>query len=231
MKFSDYFGEDNTPKEEIFPLPQPVGVGIPVQAVTADMEIPPLTMHLCDVCKDAEMHGVFGSSCGPISFAYCYECASKGAEPYGALVAYISSAYGVQEWDNPSTQMHYRDSQLVKATLEVAGKTFSEWVDDVRKSIVSFDAEYDEHLRKEGIIGQVQEHPEKEFSFSELAGVFSKPDDAARIEVVTEKYDNSMSLLVDYMGKYHLFHALGDDKFSYSHPVFFAEPSDPRLKG
>ena len=46
----------------------------------------------CDVCHKNEAAGVYASSCGPISFGYCKECALKGVEPYGALVAYLSTA-------------------------------------------------------------------------------------------------------------------------------------------
>jgi hypothetical protein len=226
---ADFFGEDDRPEAEVFPLPKSEGEGIPVQAVSVETEIPPLTMHLCDVCKDAEMHGVFSSSCGPISFAYCYECASKGAEPYGALIAYISSAYSVQEWDSPATQVHYSNSRLVQASLEVAGKTFAEWVSDVRNSIIKFDREYNDHLRKVELGDAVIDNPERVFTFGEIATVFSKPDDNRLVEIVAAKYDNTMELMVDYTGSYHLLHRRGNDTFTYAKRVEFVPEGDPRL--
>jgi hypothetical protein len=110
-----------------------------VQQAASEVVIDEVHVHLCDVCKKNEMQGVYSSSCGPISFAYCGECAVKGAEPYGALVAYISGAWTLSEWDDKKTQEYYRPNQLVKVTLEVAGKTFEEFVIDVRAAIVEYD--------------------------------------------------------------------------------------------
>ena len=46
----------------------------------------------CAVCgKEGEVF-VACSTCGAISFAYCEDCLNIGAEPYGALVEYISCA-------------------------------------------------------------------------------------------------------------------------------------------
>ncbi|ELC54766.1 hypothetical protein [Escherichia coli] len=223
--------EDNQSEPEVFPLPKVEREAQVVQAATSDAHIPDLSMHLCDVCGENEMHGVFGSSCGPISFAYCFECANKGAEPYGALVAYISSAYGVRDWDNPATQLHYRNSRLVNATLEVAGKSFGEWVADVRKLIITSDEEMNEYYRKEQLENDVIENTDKVFSFSELSGVFSKPEDERLTEIVANKYGDTMALLVDYHGGYHLFHVRDQDQFSYHNRVDFLHEGDPRLNG
>lgn len=46
----------------------------------------------CDVCGKKTDVAVFASQFGPISFAYCADCAKAGAEPYGAVVSYIACA-------------------------------------------------------------------------------------------------------------------------------------------
>lgn len=224
---TEMFGEHTQPESEVLPLPPSEEVAVPVQ--TVDVEIPELTMHVCDVCNEYEVHGVFASSVGPISFGYCYECASKGAEPYGTLVAYISSAYGVAEWDNPATQLHYHKSQLVYASLEVAKKSFADFVADVRSAIIRFDEEYNESMRKEELYHEVQEDTQRTFAYSELASVFSKPEDARLIEIVKGKYNDSMELLVDYTGSYHLFNRLDGDKYTYHNRVEFLPEGHPRL--
>ena len=45
---------------------------------------------VCDVCGKQTKVAVFASSCGPVSYAYCEECAARGLEPYGAFVAEYS---------------------------------------------------------------------------------------------------------------------------------------------
>lgn len=226
--FDELFWDESKPEAEILPSPpEEQGVAMPVQA-GSDEPVPELTMHLCDVCEENEMHGVFPSSCGPISFAYCYECATKGAEPYGALLAYVSTAYGVEHWDNPATQEHFRNSQLVAATLEVAGKTFEEWVSDVRELIIKMDTEMNEMHRKEELQSEVQEE-KKHYSYSELSSVYSIPQDKRYTEVADVTYDSTKALFVDYTGRYHLFDVHGPDQFSYYKPVEFVPPGDPRL--
>lgn len=47
----------------------------------------------CQVCgADSDNLTVASSMCGAISFAYCPDCLIAGAEPYDALVSYISLA-------------------------------------------------------------------------------------------------------------------------------------------
>jgi len=41
----------------------------------------------CNVCRKREAVGVACSATGPISVAYCAECAASLREPYGAVVA------------------------------------------------------------------------------------------------------------------------------------------------
>ncbi len=45
----------------------------------------------CDVCGK-EAQGVYASTYGSISHAYCVDCLENGLEPYDTMVAYISGA-------------------------------------------------------------------------------------------------------------------------------------------
>jgi hypothetical protein len=80
----------------------------------------------CQVCG-APAIGVASSSLGPISFAYCAECAQSGAEPYGFTVGYVAVTCGntpeaIAEWFQP----------VVEVTAQRAGKTVDQFWADVR---------------------------------------------------------------------------------------------------
>lgn len=67
----------------------------------------------CNVCgKETDKLYVCCSSCGAESFAYCEDCLRAGAEPYSALVSYISCAGNKPEDINEA----YRN--IIKATLK-----------------------------------------------------------------------------------------------------------------
>lgn len=79
-----------------------------------------MTMLTCNVCDKNEAVGVFASSCGAVSFAYCQDCLDAGREPYGALAAHLMGASGMEdvaEWAKP----------IVRATLKAEGKTEEEF--------------------------------------------------------------------------------------------------------
>jgi hypothetical protein len=107
-----------------------------------------MKMNKCNVCNKNDSIGVYSSSCGPVSFAYCKQCARKGAEPYGALVAYISGA--VKEGKDAARdakQISEGYQQVIDISLDVAGKTREEFyvsIDDVIKK----ENEYWENLEK-----------------------------------------------------------------------------------
>jgi hypothetical protein len=110
-----------------------VQIGLEVESGSSE---PVEYEHLCDVCHKNPSIGVYASSCGPISFAYCKECAVKGAEPYGALVAYLATAVDSsvdlkpeREWIRPEYQ------KIIDASLQVADKTRKEFYTDVDKAI------------------------------------------------------------------------------------------------
>lgn len=79
-----------------------------------------MTTLTCNVCHQREAVGVFASSYGAVSFAYCQDCLDAGREPYGALVVYlmgVSSMGAVSEWAKP----------IIRATLQAEGKTEEEF--------------------------------------------------------------------------------------------------------
>lgn len=83
----------------------------------------------CDVCGREGDVFVACSACGAESFAYCVDCLRSGAEPWDALVPYISIA-GVYP-DNINE--NYRD--IVRATCERLGRTEEELAADVKREI------------------------------------------------------------------------------------------------
>lgn len=90
-------------------------------------------MTLCNVCCKREAIGVYSSSTGAISFAYCAGCLKAGREPYGALVASLLGMLSMNEvakWYHPT----------VMATLKAEGKTVEELFADVE----AFSKEYEE---------------------------------------------------------------------------------------
>ncbi|NRD76220.1 hypothetical protein HPT25_01690 [Bacillus sp. BRMEA1] len=223
--------EDTRPPAEVLPIPKGVSIPVSVQA-TAFQERKTLVPTKCDVCGKEEVHIQCKSGISTVwTFAYCTECANKGAEPYGVLVAYNGSqfSHNVQEWDKPTTQLHYHHSHLVQTSCEVAKKSISDFISDVRKWIISEEAEMIEYGHKDEVYHTVQDNPEQVFTFAELAGVFQKCIDPRYNEMVAVKYDNTMVLLVDYKGNSHLFQRRGDNKFTYFNRVEFVPEGDLRL--
>lgn len=124
-------------------------------------------VNLCDVCKKNEMHGVYASSCGPVSFAYCMECGKKGAEPYGFLVAYISMAVDKGEDAKPENEkINPRYQSIIDATLEVSGKTRGEFYADVDLDIARF-IEHEKRMMEEfdKRTCEAEESNDSDFSF------------------------------------------------------------------
>jgi hypothetical protein len=52
---------------------------------------------ICDVCGRGNVVGVYSSSLGAISFAYCEECALNDAEPRGICVWQILDCGGLDK--------------------------------------------------------------------------------------------------------------------------------------
>lgn len=88
---------------------------------------------LCDVCHTNEAYGVFDSGLVPSSFGYCMSCGSQGAEPYGAVVGHYSLLYTVKEWKN--SFLLYLDTDAVRSTLQITGKSEHQFVSDVERAI------------------------------------------------------------------------------------------------
>lgn len=93
---------------------------------------------VCDVCG-GESKGVFSSSLGAFSNAYCEDCAKMEIEPYGDLVAFGFSVSSDVEALHPA----YRD--MIKASLTFHGKTIEEWKADVEKA----EKDFMDHMARE----------------------------------------------------------------------------------
>lgn len=82
----------------------------------------------CDVCKqEVEKVYVGASTCGPISFAYCADCLDAGAEPYGAVIAYLCTVIVTEAWRDEINPAYIK---IVEDSLRVAGRTETEFVAD-----------------------------------------------------------------------------------------------------
>ena len=79
-------------------------------------------MSKCDICGKEAATTVCCSTCGAISYAYCYDCLRQGIEPYDALVsmglfyADINEAY---------------KQQILLPSLRFHGKTVEQFENDV----------------------------------------------------------------------------------------------------
>ena len=88
---------------------------------------------ICAVCgKHGEVFTA-ASACGAITLAYCSDCLSSGAEPWGALAEYISLA-GIYPDD---INEQYRE--IVRDTCARLGKTEQEFAEAVKEKIMLFD--------------------------------------------------------------------------------------------
>lgn len=76
---------------------------------------------------------VFASQFGPISFAYCADCAKAGAEPYGAVVSYIACA---GPWPDAINQKY---QEIVREQLKFHGVTDGRFAQDVQSCIDSME--------------------------------------------------------------------------------------------
>lgn len=88
----------------------------------------------CEVCGQTAI-GVYCSTTGAISFAYCRECVENLREPWSALVANCSTLERghVADWFKP----------VIKATLEFYGKT----EDELWEEAESAWKEYEEFMK------------------------------------------------------------------------------------
>lgn len=83
----------------------------------------------CDVCGREGHVFVACSACGAETHTYCLECLHSGAEPWSALVSYISIAGFYPDDINEN----YRD--IVRATCARLGRTEEEFAADVKQEI------------------------------------------------------------------------------------------------
>lgn len=81
----------------------------------------------CDCCNKNEAIGVFASTMGAVSLAYCKDCLSKGIEPYDMMVSYISC--GCNSFDD----MNSTYKKIVKANLDFYDKTIEEFNNDIEE--------------------------------------------------------------------------------------------------
>ncbi|MDF2841589.1 MAG: hypothetical protein K0R00_15 [Herbinix sp.] len=92
----------------------------------------------CDVCSKEANVVVLSSSMGPISWAYCENCATKRLEPYGGMIAYISSL-------NYPDDVNPDYVKEIRRILKELGKTEEEFIADCKKS----NEEYTEYLKNQ----------------------------------------------------------------------------------
>lgn len=90
----------------------------------------------CSVCgKEGEVF-VCCSACGAMSLAYCKDCLTAGAEPWGDLVAYISLAGRYPDKINQGGR------EIVRHTCRRLGKTEEEFAAAVDAEIERMDTIY-----------------------------------------------------------------------------------------
>ena len=83
----------------------------------------------CEVCgKESDELYVRSSTCGASSYAYCLDCLESGAEPYDALVSYISLA-GCQPKDINEYYL-----EVIKATLKRLNVSDEKFWSDVKNA-------------------------------------------------------------------------------------------------
>jgi len=72
---------------------------------------------ICECCNENEAIGVFSSQCGPISHAYCKDCADAGYEPYGSIVA-LGLCVEFEDMNEDSQKMILHNLKFYKKTLD-----------------------------------------------------------------------------------------------------------------
>lgn len=99
------------------------------------MTIPAVPFPPCEICG-APGCGVASSVLGPISHAYCAECANSDREVWSTLVGGLMglSQSHVAEWVRP----------IITATCAHYGKTEAELWDEVAELSARYDAEMSE---------------------------------------------------------------------------------------
>lgn len=87
----------------------------------------------CDVCGEATDVIVCGSTMGAVSFAYCKKCYEYGAEPYWAMVSYISCAGQFPDDINETYQ------KIVRGNLTYLGRSEKQFIYDVAHADDDYD--------------------------------------------------------------------------------------------
>jgi hypothetical protein len=65
---------------------------------------------------------------GPISYAYCRECLSRGLEPYGGIIAYIAD--NIEQDKHPKECLAEWAHATIERSLEAAGRTWEDLKED-----------------------------------------------------------------------------------------------------
>lgn len=84
---------------------------------------------VCQVCGSNRPVAVFSSSMGACSFAYCKTCWANHAEPYEAMVAYISCAGRYPDDINDAY------IAIVRQNLYYLGRSEEEFIADVEMAL------------------------------------------------------------------------------------------------
>ena len=115
----------------------------------------------CEVCGSPDVVGVASCGFGPISTAYCANCADKGLAPYRIMVAYISCA---GEYPDDINEYYVNE---VRRILKELGRTEEEFTADVHKANVEMYAEM-ERMEKENPILMRNGYPATPVSFEKM---------------------------------------------------------------
>ena len=86
----------------------------------------------CDVCGKETYVVVCASSMGAISYSYCNDCLTKGLEPYGGMVAYISCAGSYPE------DINRKYVEYIRRVLKELGRSEEEFIIDINKANEEF---------------------------------------------------------------------------------------------
>lgn len=131
----------------------------------------------CEVCGNPEVVGVASCGFGPISTAFCADCAEKRLAPYGIMVAYVSCA---GEYPDDINDAYVAEVQRI---LKELGKTEEEFAADVHQANVQMYEDM-ERMEKENPILMRDGYPTTPVHFEdmELEGV---------IDVICYRYQDA----------------------------------------
>jgi hypothetical protein len=88
----------------------------------------------CDVCGSERQTSVSASSLGPASFAYCTECAHRGAEPMMMVATAIFHLGGIEDTDLTELQDITTFAEGLYRDLDYVRQVYPKMEDTVRQA-------------------------------------------------------------------------------------------------